>query len=390
MPALFKSQEVNIPRLLNLLELLSKKSFFLFGSRSTGKSHLIKTTLGNSKVYNLLESSTLRDLSKDPGLIEQKQQDWNQLIVIDEIQKLPSLLNEVHRLIEEKGARFLLTGSSAKKLRSSGVNLLAGRAWEANLFPLIWKEFPRESLDNILLMGGLPSVVISNDPWEELNAYTGTYLEQEIRAEAAVRNIGQFATFLDICASKVSEEVNYNSIANDLGVSPPTINNYFQLLEDSLVGFRLYPFSKTKKRKSTSRPKFYFFDLGVTSALLGRREVIESTSSFGDAFEHFIALELRAYLSYKRLSEKLSFWRSQSGFEVDFLIGETTAIEVKSETRISKDSLKGLKALSEENIFKNFILVCREKEFRVVDGIQVVPWQEFLNNLWDGKYVLNA
>jgi predicted AAA+ superfamily ATPase len=375
-----------IPRILQLNELLDKKSFFLFGPRSTGKSYLIRRQLPDARVYNLLENSVLRDLSKNPGLIAERQSDWSQIIVVDEIQLLPVLLNEVHRLIEEKSARFLLTGSNAKKLRSGGVNLLAGRAWSAELFPVTFGEFFKpDQLADILLYGGLPSVVLSADKFEELNAYTGTYLEQEIRSEAAVRDIGLFATFLDICAAKVAEEVNYNSIASDLGVSPPTVNNYFQLLEDTLLGFRLHPFSKTKKRKSTSRPKFYFFDLGVTSSLIKRREIVDGTAAYGDAFEHFIALELRAYLSYTRNTEKLAFWRSQSGFEVDFTIGDHTAIEVKADKKPSKASLKGLKALKEEGIFESFFLVCRESEARVVDGISVLPWQEFLDLLWKGK-----
>jgi predicted AAA+ superfamily ATPase len=379
---------VHIPRIIQLNELLTKKSFFLFGPRSTGKSYLIRHQLPDAKVYNLLEHSVLRDLSKNPELIAERQTDWSQLIVIDEIQLLPVLLNEVHRLIEEKSARFLLTGSSAKKLRSGGVNLLAGRAWSAELFPLSYTEMIKPvQLDEILLYGGLPSVVLSADKFEELNAYTGIYLEQEIRSEAATKDIGLFATFLDVCAGKVSEELNYNSIASDLGVSPPTINNYFQLLEDTLLGFRLYPYSQTKKRKSTSRPKFYFFDLGVTSSLIKRREIIENTSAFGDAFEHFIALEIRAYLSYTRNTDKLAFWRSQSGFEVDFVIGDHIAIEVKADKSPSKNALKGLRALREEGIFKSYYLVCRESEARNVDGISILPWQEFLDLLWKGGIV---
>ncbi len=377
----------HIPRLLDLAVLLERKSFFLFGPRATGKSYLIRTQLEGARVFNLLDSGTLRDLSKRPELIGERMLPGDTLVVIDEIQRLPDLLNEAHRLIEERGTRFLLTGSSAKKLRSSGVNLLAGRAREAQLFSLIWREHESASLNEMLLNGGLPSVVLSAEPWEELDAYTGTYLENEIRAEAAVRNIGLFATFLDICATKVAEEINYQSIANDLGVSPPTVANYFQLLEDTLVGMRLAPYSKTTKRKSTSRPKFYLFDLGVTSALLRRREIAESTQAFGDAFEHFIALELRAYLAYTRKRERLTFWRSQSGFEVDFLLGDTVAIEVKSEVRASSDSMRGLRALAEEGIFQRLILVCREEAFRRVDGIEVVPWRDFLGNLWRGLYL---
>ncbi len=378
-------QAMDIERILKLPKLLEKKSFFLFGPRAVGKSYLIRETLKDSVVYNLLDPIVLRELAKNPKLIEQRQNDWERLIVIDEIQKLPEILNEVHRLIEEKKARFLLTGSSAKKLRSAGVNLLAGRAWEARLFPLIYKELPKRSLNDFLLLGGMPTVVLSETPWEELTAYAATYLEQEIRAEAYAKDLGQFATFLDITAMKVSEELNYQSIANDLGVSPPTIRNYFQLLEDTLLGFRLSPYHKTKKRKSTSRPKFYLFDLGITSSLLERRELVAKSDAYGKAFEHFIALELRAYLSYSRRSEKLSFWRSQSGMEVDFIVGDSLAIEVKSSESVSDRSLKGLRAFEEEGIAQRYVVVSREKVRRKIGQIEILPWKEFLELLWDDR-----
>ncbi|RMG42720.1 MAG: ATP-binding protein [Candidatus Dadabacteria bacterium] len=385
---------MNIDRILNLPQLLKKKSFFLFGPRATGKSYLIDKTLPEARVYDLLDPLLLRDLVRNPGLIEQRQRDWDQIIVIDEIQRFPELLNEVHRLIEKKAARFLLTGSSARKLKSSSVNLLAGRAWETHLFPLIWKELPfkgnypkEELLLNLLLKGGLPPVVLSKEPWEELSAYTATYLEQEIRAEAYVRDLGQFVTFLDIIATKVGEELNYHSIADDLGVSPPTVKNYFQLLEDTLIGFRLYPYSKTKKRKATSRPKFYLFDLGVTSSLLDSHELSQKSERYGKAFEHFISLELRAYLSYKRKKEKLMFWRSQSGYEVDFIIGDKIALEVKSSSAVSDRSLKGLKAFKEEAAVNRYIVVSKEPELRVVNGIEIFPWDLFLEHLWDDTVI---
>lgn len=376
---------MKLDRILNLPQLLQKKSFFLFGPRAVGKSYLIRETLPDTKIYNLLDPVVLTDLTRNPKLIEQQQDSWQRLIVIDEIQKYPAILNEVHRLIEEHQARFLLTGSSAKKLRSSGVNLLAGRAWEAQLFPLVWKELPEPELDLFLLRGGMPSVVLSNDPWEELTAYAATYLEQEIRAEAFVKNLGQFVTFLDIVSTKVTEELNYQSIASDLGVSPPTVSNFFQLLEDTLIGFRLYPYTKTKVRKATSRPKFYTFDLGVSSALLGRRELLAKSDSYGKAFEHFIALELRAYLSYRRRQEKLKFWRSQSGMEVDFVVGDSLAIEVKASETVPDRSLKGLKAFSEEGLVKRLMLVSKEPTRRRIEKIELLPWQEFIELLWTDR-----
>jgi uncharacterized protein len=369
-------------RLLPLAELLRRKSFFLFGPRAVGKTFLLRRIFPEARVYNLLHAPTLSALSKNPLLIGQETSDTSSIIVIDEIQKLPSLLDEVHRLIEERNLRFLLTGSSARKPRKGGVNLLAGRAWEARLFPLVSAEIPNFELERFLLLGGLPPVVLSNDPWEELQAYTGTYLETEIRAEAAVANLGTFATFLDIAATKVGEELNYHSLASDLGVSPPTVQNYFQLLEDTLLGFRLHPFRRTLKRKSTSHPKFYFFDLGVTNSLLGYRALPPRSEEFGRAFEQFIALEIRAYLSYRRLQQPLTFWRSQSGFEVDFLIGDEIAIEAKSATAVPERSLKGLQALAEENVVRERYVVSQETHPRTVHGIHILPWKEFLARLW--------
>ncbi len=376
---------MDVPRILNLPDLLRKKSFFLFGPRSVGKSFLIRKSLPDAKVYNLLQPEVLTELARRPSLLEERQEDWSQIIVLDEIQKLPDLLNEVHRLIEEKGARFLLTGSSARTLRRGGVNSLAGRAWEARLFPFVSAELSSIDLNHALLFGTLPQVHLGADKYEELRAYTSTYLSSEIKEESLVRHFDTLLSFLDTAATKVAEEVNYQSIASDIGVSPPTVRNFFELLEDTLIGFRLKPFQKTVQRKAVSRPKFYLFDLGVTSSLLKRRELAESSDDFGKAFEHFIALELRAYLSYRRSFEPLTYWRSRSGFEVDFLIGDKAAIEVKSTHSVPDRALKGLKALREEGIHQRYIVVSLEETKRVVDGIQILPWREFLEQLWKDR-----
>jgi predicted AAA+ superfamily ATPase len=373
-------------RILNLPLLLGKKSFFLFGPRATGKTTLIDTTLNDALVIDLLEARTFTSLLKDPGRLEEMIDDPSRIIVIDEVQKLPSLLDEVHRLIQKKRVRFLLTGSSARKLKHGAANLLAGRAREARLFPLTSEEIETFDLTRLINHGGLPEIYDGNDPDEDLTAYVDTYLREEIKAEAVTRNVAAFSEFLDAAALANGQEINYERFASDLQVSPSTLKNYFQILEDTLIGFRLPGYTATKKRKATTRSKFYLFDLGVARHLAKGSRIIEGSKAFGDAFEHFIILEIRAWLSYRRRSEQLRYWRSTSQFEVDALIGEDVAIEIKSSDMPSEKYLRGLRALMEEGIFKRYVLVCRERQKRVTeDGIEIIPWQQFTKLLWDEK-----
>jgi predicted AAA+ superfamily ATPase len=374
-----------IGRVVNLPDLLLKKSFFFFGQRGVGKSFLIRHQLPGAKVYDLLHAPTLDRLARRSTLIGEELTEDDKLVVIDEIQRIPRLLDEVHRLIESRGTRFLLTGSSARKLRRGGANLLAGRAWEARLFPLVSDELGDFDLMRHLLVGGLPSVWQSDDPWEELKAYTGTYLREEIIAEAVVRKLDSFVSFLDVAATKVGEEVNYESMASDCRVSARTIESFFTLLEDTLIGFRLKPYRRTVRRKATARAKFYLADLGIASSLLGRRELVPGTSPFGVAFEHFIILELRAYLAYRRRDEELSFWRSRANHEVVALIGKQLAIEVKAAELTQDKHLKSLRALREEGQIERFAVVSRDPHPRCVDGINIYPWKTFLRLLWADK-----
>lgn len=374
-----------LPRTLSLPHLLARKSFFLFGPRATGKTFLIGRQLPRALVYDLLHAPTYDRLSRRPTVIGEESRSSEDIVVIDEIQKMPSLLDEVHRLIERDGRRFLLTGSSARKVKRGGANLLAGRAWEARLYPLTSAEVQDLELERFLLTGGLPPVTLSSEPWEELRAYTGTYLREEIMAEALVRRLDAFVRFLDVAATKVGEEVNFESLASDCGVSPRTIQNFFTLLEDTLVGFRLPPFRLTLRRKAVSRSKFYLFDLGVTSSLVGRREIVRSSDAFGRAFEHFIILELRAFLGYSRMDEALTFWRTEAGFEVDCVVGRKLAIEVKSTDLVNERHLKGLLKLREEGLIERYVVVSLDAEERTVAGITVMPWREFLRKLWAGE-----
>ncbi|HRA42638.1 MAG TPA: ATP-binding protein [Gammaproteobacteria bacterium] len=380
-----------LQRLLKISDLLKQKSFFLFGPRATGKTSLIREQLSaNVLIINLLRSDMFLRLSADPSLLEEiieTRPNAETIIVIDEVQKVPILLNEVHRLIEEKKIRFLLTGSSARKLRKNDVNLLAGRAWEARLFPLTRSEIPDFSLPRYLNFGGLPSVYLSENPREELIAYVDTYLKEEIQAEAVVRKIQSFAKFLQISALTSGKLLNFSSLSNDVGIPAATIREYYQVLEDTLIGFLLPAWTKTQKRKAISTAKFYFFDVGVMHQLAEIYTVEPNTDVYGQAFEHFIAMELSAYLSYNRKNLTLSFWAAPNEREVDFIIGDDIAIEIKSTKSVNAKHLKGIKALQEEGICKKYFLVSFDKIHRIHEGIEIIHWENFLDLLWQNKIV---
>ena len=373
-------------RILDLSTLLKKKSFFLFGPRGTGKTTLIQHTLSGTTVIDLLEIKTYREYLKNPSIIsEQKLQP---IVVIDEIQKLPEILDEVHRLIEAKKLTFLLTGSSARKLKRGGANLLAGRAWWAEMFPLTSSEIPDFNLSTYLNRGGLPAVYPSDDYIEELRAYAALYLKEEIQNEALTRKVVQFSEFLDLMALSNGEEISYQSIAGDCGVSPNSIKNYIQILEDTLIAFQLKAFTKTRRRKAISRSKLYLFDIGVTNSLANRGEIMEGSELFGKAFEHFILLEVRAFLSYTRKNVRMCYWRSTSRFEVDLILDNRWGIEIKSATSIQGKHLKGVRALKEEGIIQNFAVVsCDRYERKTQDDITIFPWELFLEKLWNGDII---
>lgn len=371
---------------MDLAALAARKNIFLFGARGTGKTTLLKAQLPDAQYYDLLDSDVFGRLARRPRLLGEETS-RKSVVVIDEVQKLPSLLDEVHRLIESTGQRFVLTGSSARKLRRSSANLLAGRAWQASLFPLVSAEIPNLDLETYLNRGGLPAIYPSTDYSEDLDAYANLYLREEIQAESLVRRVDAFARFLDTVALSNGEELNFQSIASDAGVPHRTVQSFCEILEDTLLGFRVAPFLLTKKRKPITRAKLFLFDIGVTNALAQRGKIRIKSELFGKAFEHLIALELRAQLSYLRSNSRLQYWRSTSGFEVDFVVGQEMAIEVKASTLVTERDLKGLKALREEGLVKRYVIVSLDPKPRTVDGIQVVPWRAFLERLWTGKFV---
>lgn len=375
---------MQIRRSLELNSLVKSKSGFLFGPRATGKSWLIRNTLKDAQIFDLLDDDIFSRFLKRPRSLGEEVK--KPLVVIDEIQKLPRLLDEVHRLIEAHGTRFLLTGSSARKLKRGGANLLAGRARSAYLFPFTSHEIPDFSLINYLNNGGLPLVYNSDDPKRDLKEYVNLYLREEVQAEALVRRIDHFARFLDVFGMSSGELFNFQSIANDSGVPPRTVSSFLEVLKDTLIAYELEPFRKTKNRKAVAKSKVYIFDIGVANALAERDEVTLKHPSFGVCFEHFILQEVRAALSYSGSNSKMYFWRSQTGgLEVDLIIDQKVAIELKSTSKVQDLDLKGLKALKEEGLIKKYYLVSQDPISRISSGIEILPYKDFLAALWSGK-----
>ena len=374
-----------IDRTLDLPGLLARKSHFLLGPRQTGKSTLLRRALPRARVYDLLDSAVFLDLSQRPGRLMEELTPDVDVIAIDEIQRLPLLLNEVHRIIEAHGVRFLLTGSSARKLRRGGVNLLGGRARTKLLHPLTWMELGRRfDLERAVSCGTLPSIYLSDDPDADLRAYTGSYLQEEVVAEGATRNIPAFGRFLRVAALANATIVNFSKVANDAQTPRSTIYEYFDVLRDTLVLFEVPAWRQSVKRKPLASSKYYFFDVGVASALQGRRPR-PGTPEFGQAFETWLLHELKSWIDY-RSGEDLRYWRSTSGFEVDFILGDHTAIEVKCTANVYPGDLKPLRALAEEEKLRRYLCVCLEPRRRRLGEVEVLPYAEFLGALWNGEY----
>ena len=381
-------------RVLDVGPALSQRSVFLFGPRQTGKSSYVREQLKPEPMlsYNLLDGGLRLRLLADPTLMRQQVEARNLrdcVVFIDEIQKCPELLDEVHLLIEERGIRFLLSGSSTRKLKRAGTNLLGGRARTKYLHPFVYPEVAEDNdlLERVMARGLLPPHYLSEAPDEDLRSYVDTYLSEEIAAEGQARNLPAFARFLQTAATVNAKIINYTNAANDAQVPRQTVRLWFQILIDTMLGYELSSYTSTVKRKAVETAKFYFFDIGVVRALRRLPAILPESSDFGEFFEHYIFMELKAYLDYRKPSSRLSYWRSLSGYEVDFVIDDEVAIEVKTAEVAQDKHLSGLKALREEGKIKSFYLVCRESRPRKVDGIDILPWREFLARLWAGDIV---
>lgn len=367
-----------------------KESCFLWGARQTGKSTLLKFLYPESLYFDLLLSDEYERLLRRPSLLREiiEGSDISSPVIVDEIQRLPELLNEVHWLIENRGIRFILSGSSPRKILRSGGNLLGGRALRYELHPLVSAEIPDFDLIKALNNGLLPRHYLSNNPRKLLSAYIGNYLRDEIITEARIRNITSFSRFLEAAAFSNGEMVNYSNIAADCGVSSPTVREYFQILEDTLTGHFLPSFQKNPKRRVINAPRFYFFDVGIAGYLIKRGRIDYGSEAFGKAFEHFIYQEIIAHSHYSDLNYPVSYWRTTSQLEVDFILGDhETAIEVKSTNMVNPRHLKGLKSFSEEYKVKRSIVVSTDPHPRRIDDIMILPWKMFLEELWAGKIV---
>ncbi len=366
------------------------ESYFLFGARQTGKSTLLLELFPNATFYDLLENNTFERLQRNPSLLRQDLEmlEPGSLVIIDEIQNLPELLNEVQWLMVRKGHRFILSGSSARKLRRGGVNLLGGRALLQTLYPFISNEIPDFDIVKAVNQGMLPRHYLANEKnyWELLQAYVSIYLKEEIKAESLVRNLSTFNRFLEAAALTDGEMVNYNNIATDCGVDAKTAKEYFSILEETLIGYMLPAYTKTVKRKIRQSPKFYFFDVSIPNYLLGRRMMQPGTDSFGHAFEHLIIQELIAFMGYSRMQNALSYWHTYNGYEVDAVLGDAeVAIEIKGTKEVQSRHLHGLKAFKEEHAGARLIAVSLDPNPRLMNGVEIMPATYFLNQLWTGK-----
>ncbi len=372
-------------RLLNI-QLPSNRSAFLWGPRKTGKTFWIHTHLPDSPLIDLLKTDVFADYATRPSLLRERYANHHGLLVIDEIQMVPDLLNEIHWMIENTDVAFLMTGSSARKLRRGHANLLAGRAWRYTMTPLSYAETEGFNLEDVFLSGLLPPHFISTDPVQDLRAYVADYLKEEIAAEAAIQNIPVFAEFLRVAALTSGELLNYTNIGRETGVSAKVVRNYFQILEDTLLGFRIQPWRKKNKRRLIETEKFYLFDVGLTN-YLARRSPKTGTPEFGHSFENYVLMELKAYQAYRNPDLDIRYWRTSTGFEVDFILGDmNVAIEVKGSQNIHSAHTRGIRALLEEHPVKHAIVVSLEKYPRILEsGLEVLPWREFLDRLWYGE-----
>jgi predicted AAA+ superfamily ATPase len=376
------------------IKLPQRQSAFLWGARKTGKTTYLKEKFPRSLRFDFLKTDLFLEVSKDPAifrerLLAQDRQALRQPVILDEVQKVPQLLDEVHWLIENKGLSFILCGSSARKLKRGQANLLGGRAWRYEMFPLASPEIGRVELLRALNHGLIPLHYLqdSRDCKRSLAAYVQDYLREEVFAEGLIRNIPAFSRFFDAFGYAHGELTNYCNIARECGVEAKTVKEYYQILVDTLLAIRLEPFKKRQDRQViTKAAKYYLFDVGVAGYLSKRQLHEPRGAEFGKAFEHYILMEIIAHRSYAGKDFALNFWRTKSGLEVDFVLGAgEVAVEAKGAGRIDRKDTHGLAAFREAYSPKRSIIVCNEREKRLHGKIEILPWEIFLRELWQGK-----
>lgn len=393
-----KHLEIEYPRYLKML-LPKGQSTFFWGARKTGKSFYLKRHFPNSILYDLLETDLYFRLLKSPHLLREEilslSEDALQYpIIIDEIQKIPPLLDEVHWLIENSSAYFILCGSSARKLKREGVNFLGGRAWRYEFYPLVYPEIKEFDLLHALNYGLIPSHYTAKHWTKTIKSYVNDYLKEEIRAEGLVRNMRSFAQFLDVASFSNGELLNYANISRDCGVDAKTIKDYYQILVDTLIGYYIYPYKdKIKREDLVATPRFYFFDVGIVNQLTKKTYPELKGKEAGAAFENYILMELWAYRALNEKQFDIHFWRTSSGLEVDFVLGDAeVAIEVKISNAISSSDIHGLITFQKEYKPKAAFVVstaARSRKLSLPDGhtIDIMPWRTFLEMLWKGEII---
>ena len=368
-------------------------TFFLWGPRQTGKSTLLKERYPEARWLDLLKADEFRRYSDNPELLRQEiildgPPPGNQ-IVVDEVQKVPALLDEAHWLIENRGVQFALCGSSARKVRHGAANLLGGRALRFELHGLVAAELGDAfDLTQVLNHGYLPRMVEVARPRQRLDAYIANYLREEVAAEGLVRNLPAFSGFLTAAALTDGEIVNFTNLAADCGVSSHTARSHFEILEDTLLGRWLPAYRKRPKRRLVTAPKFYFADVGVVNRLAKRGALAPGGELYGKAFENWVFHELAAYLAYQEIDAGLAYWRLAGGTEVDFVLGDMQlAVEAKASEKIVARHLKGLRTLAQEhpNAERRVVVCLEPRPRRTEDGIDVLPAAEFAHRLWQGR-----
>lgn len=387
---------VRFERLLKLT-LPEQKSAFLWGARQAGKSYYLRARYPESLYYDLLETDARSRFEKSPHLLREEilahlTDALKQPVIIDEIQKVPALLDEVHWLIEKHHVQFILCGSSARKLRKQGVNLLGGRALRYHFYPLTFPEIQDFDLLTALNQGLLPPHYVSQHAEALLEAYVLDYLNEEIREEGLVRNLPSFSRFLDSVAFTNGEMTNYVNISRDCGVSAKTVENYYQILVDTLLGYFVEPYRKRVGRDIIRRtPKFYLFDVGVANYLSKKTIKELRGADAGAAFEQYILMELIAYKGLNKKRFNIHYWRTKTGLEVDFILGDANvAIEVKISNQVEKQDIKGLIAFCEEHSPSSAYVVSQDARPRLIEidqktKITIIPWKLFLEQLWNGE-----
>ena len=366
------------------------EAMFLFGGRQVGKSTLLKERFPKAVYIDLLNSELRNRYRQHPEEFRESllRHAPETLVIVDEIQKVPDLLDEVHWLMVNRGLFFVLSGSSARKLKKSGANNLGGRAIPETLFPLVSAEIPDFDLGRAIQNGMIPRHYMVANARNRLKSYIELYLKEEIIEEAAVQKVDDFIRFLEVAAISNGEMLNYENVATDCGVSANTVKAYYQILCDTLLGFEVPAFRKVIKRKLTKSSRFYFFDVGIANYLTGRHHLAPKTPEYGHAFEHLVMQEIVAYLGYKGIEEKLTYWHTYDDIEVDAVIGDArVAIEIKSADSIQTNHKKGLVEFAKEHPNVKQILVSRDRISRRSGDIDLYYVTDFFKALWNDEIV---